>query len=120
MPVAPAPATNRFLERWREAALSATVGRRTASHSGILDRASRGALTIEPRQSAGRPYYEHGIDTILAMHIDDREGEQLQLARAKRVITGHVPSHSISINRLTDALEQRGLEVIAGFGVIRQ
>jgi hypothetical protein len=69
-----------------------------------------------------RPYYEHGIDTILAMHIDERdlmELEQLQRPRANLVITGHMPSGSIGMNRVIDALKTQGLEVIAGSGVIR-
>ena len=69
-----------------------------------------------------RTYYEHGITTILAMHIDDRdlrELEQLQLPGANLVITGHMPSDSIGMNRLIGALEGHGLEVIAGSGVIR-
>ncbi|HEX9097450.1 MAG TPA: hypothetical protein VF990_15275 [Candidatus Dormibacteraeota bacterium] len=69
-----------------------------------------------------RTYYEHGINTILAMHIDDRdlrELAQLQLPKANLVITGHMPSDSIGMNRVIAALEQRGLEVIAGSGVIR-
>jgi putative NIF3 family GTP cyclohydrolase 1 type 2 len=69
-----------------------------------------------------RTYYEHGINTILAMHIDDRdlrELEQLQLPSANLVITGHMPSDSIGMNRVIATLEQRGLEVIAGSGVIR-
>jgi hypothetical protein len=69
-----------------------------------------------------RTYYEHGINTILAMHIDDRdlrELEQLQRPGANLVITGHMPSDSIGMNRVIAALEDRGLEVIAGSGVIR-
>ena len=69
-----------------------------------------------------RTYYEHGFDTILAMHIDERdlrELEQLQRPGANLVITGHMPSDSIGINRVIDALEQQGVEVIAGSGVIR-
>jgi hypothetical protein len=69
-----------------------------------------------------RTYYEHGINTILAMHIDERdlrELEQLQRPTANLVITGHMPSDSIGMNRVIAALEQRGLEVIAGSGVIR-
>jgi putative NIF3 family GTP cyclohydrolase 1 type 2 len=69
-----------------------------------------------------RTYYEHGIDTILAMHIDERdlrELEQLQRPQANLVITGHMPSDSIGMNRVIDALERQGLEVIAGSGVIR-
>jgi hypothetical protein len=69
-----------------------------------------------------RTYYEHGYDTILAMHIDERdlhELEQLQRPSANLVITGHMPSDSIGMNRVIAALEQRGIEVIAGSGVIR-
>jgi hypothetical protein len=69
-----------------------------------------------------RTYYEHGINTILAMHIDDhelRELEQLRLPGANLLITGHMPSDSIGINRVIDAIEQRGVEVMAGSGVIR-
>jgi hypothetical protein len=69
-----------------------------------------------------RTYYEHGIDTILAMHIDDRdlrELEQDQRPNANLVITGHMPSDSIGMNRILDAVEKRGVEVIAGSGVIR-
>ena len=69
-----------------------------------------------------RTYYEHGIDTILAMHLDDRdlrELELLQLPRANLIITGHMPSDSIGVNRVISALEQEGLEVIVGSGVIR-
>jgi hypothetical protein len=69
-----------------------------------------------------RTYYEHGVDTILAMHIDDAELRKLQQdprPTANLVITGHMPSDSIGINRLIRAMEDRGLEVIAGSGVIR-
>lgn len=69
-----------------------------------------------------RTYYEHGINTILAMHIDDRdlrELEQLKLPQANLVITGHMPSDSIGMNRVIAALEEQGIEVIAGSGVIR-
>jgi putative NIF3 family GTP cyclohydrolase 1 type 2 len=69
-----------------------------------------------------RTYYEHGIDTILAMHIDDRdlrELEQGQRSTANLVITGHMPSDSIGMNRILNELERRGVEVIAGSGVIR-
>ncbi|GAC1482840.1 MAG: hypothetical protein PVSMB9_08630 [Candidatus Dormibacteria bacterium] len=69
-----------------------------------------------------RTYYEHGINTILAMHLDDRELrelERLQLPDANLIITGHMPSDSIGVNQVIDVLERQGLEVIAGSGVIR-
>ncbi len=69
-----------------------------------------------------RTYYEHGINTILAMHLDDRdlrELEHLQRPNTNLIITGHIPSDSIGVNRVIDALAQRGIEVIPGSGVIR-
>ena len=69
-----------------------------------------------------RTYYEHGIDTILAMHLDERdlrELEPIQRAGANLIITGHMASDSVGVNRVIDALEHEGLEVIAGSGVIR-
>jgi len=69
-----------------------------------------------------RTYFEHGINTILAMHIaeaDLRELEQLHLPHANLIITGHMPSDSIGINRVINALEERGIEVVPGSGVIR-
>ena len=56
------------------------------------------------------------------MHIDERDLrglEQLQRPQTNLVITGHMPSDSIGMNRVIDALERQGLEVIAGSGVIR-
>jgi hypothetical protein len=69
-----------------------------------------------------RTYYEHGIDTILAMHLDERDLRELELLRRPRanlIITGHMGSDSIGVNHVINALELRGLEVIAGSGVIR-
>jgi hypothetical protein len=69
-----------------------------------------------------RTYYEHGIDTISAMHIDERdlrELEQLRRPQANLVITGHMPGDSMGMNRVIAALEAEGLEGIAGSGVIR-
>jgi phage terminase large subunit-like protein len=69
-----------------------------------------------------RQYYEHGVNTILAMHVDRADLEKLaevRFANANLVITGHMPSDSIGINRLIDALEDSGLEVLCGAGVIR-
>ena len=69
-----------------------------------------------------RTYYEHGIDTILAMHLDERDLRELELLQrsgANLIITGHMASDSVGVNRVIDALEDEGLEVIAGSGVIR-
>lgn len=65
--------------------------------------------------------YAAGVDTILAMHIDEDEFRALeQGARsgANLVITGHMPSDSIGINALIRHLEGRGLEVTRTSGVL--
>jgi hypothetical protein len=56
------------------------------------------------------------------MHLDDRdlrELEQLPRPGANLIITGHMPSDSIGVNRVITAIEDQGVEVIAGAGVIR-
>ena len=68
-----------------------------------------------------RTYYEAGVNTILAMHIDEADFLRLR-AEAREdwnfVVTGHMPSDSIGINRLIWALEDRGLECARTSGVI--
>jgi hypothetical protein len=69
-----------------------------------------------------RTYYEHGINTIIAMHVDREDLRQLQADAREGVnliVTGHMPSDSIGINRIIDALEERGLEVVASSGLIK-
>ena len=68
-----------------------------------------------------REYFRAGVDTIFAMHIaeDDlarlhdeaKDGQNL-------VITGHMGTDSIGINRLISALEEQGLEVVRTSGII--
>ena len=67
-------------------------------------------------------YYQHGITTIIAMHIDREDLRQLEAEEREGVnliVTGHMPSDSIGINRIIDALEERGLEVVASSGLIK-
>jgi len=69
-----------------------------------------------------RTYYEHGITTIIAMHIDREDLRQLEADAREGVnliVTGHMPSDAIGLNRVIDALEERGLEIVAGSGLIK-
>ena len=69
-----------------------------------------------------RAYYDHGVTTIIAMHIDRDDLRQLEAEHREGVnliVTGHMPSDSIGINRVIDALEERGIDVVAGSGVIK-
>jgi hypothetical protein len=68
-----------------------------------------------------RTYYAAGVKTILAMHIDEADFLRLRAeapADCNFVVTGHMPSDSIGINRLIWGLEDRGLECTRTSGVI--
>jgi hypothetical protein len=68
-----------------------------------------------------RAYYEAGVRTILAMHIDEGDFLRLRAEAAPDwnfVVTGHMPSDSIGINRLIWGLEDRGLECTRTSGII--
>lgn len=66
-------------------------------------------------------YLGAGVDTIFAMHIDEGELQHLRTVADEDdtlVITGHMTSDSIGINRVIGELEQRGVEVVRTSGVI--
>jgi hypothetical protein len=68
-----------------------------------------------------RTYYAAGVKTILAMHIDEADFLRLRTevpAGCNFVVTGHMPSDSIGINRLIWGLEDRGLECARTSGII--
>ena len=68
-----------------------------------------------------KTYYEHGISTILAMHIDRedlRKLEALGLPHANLIITGHMPSDAIGVNHVIRAITGRGVDVVPGSGLI--
>jgi hypothetical protein len=68
-----------------------------------------------------RAYYSAGVRTILAMHIDESDFARLK-AEAEEdcnfIVTGHMPSDSIGINRLIWGLEDLGLECVRTSGLI--
>ncbi|MGH7721436.1 MAG: hypothetical protein ACRENL_01200 [Candidatus Dormibacteria bacterium] len=66
-------------------------------------------------------YFRAGVDTILAMHIDQADLQQLRAATELSntlVITGHMASDSIGINAVIAGLEERGIEVVRTGGVV--
>ena len=68
-----------------------------------------------------RALYEVGVTTIVAMHIDEPDLVRLRAEAApgwNLVISGHMPSDSIGINRLIWGLEDIGLECTRCSGVI--
>jgi hypothetical protein len=71
---------------------------------------------------AMREYFRVGIDTAFAMHFDDDDLRRLQadpLAKGRSlVITGHMSTDSIGINRVIAGLEERGIEVTRTSGIV--
>ena len=68
-----------------------------------------------------REYYRAGVDTVLAMHIAEGDLDKLRAeapANANLVITGHMATDSIGINRVIAGLEDHGVEVTRTSGVI--
>jgi hypothetical protein len=88
----------------------------------IVDRA---VVAIAGGTNGGYPvfrtYYAAGVKTILAMHIDEADFLRLKAELPEDcnfVVTGHMPSDSIGINRLIWDLEDRGLECTRTSGII--
>jgi len=68
-----------------------------------------------------REYYRHGVDTVIAMHIAEEDLSRLRTEFPRGhnlVVTGHMATDSIGINRVIEGLEERGIEVTRTSGVI--
>src|SRR5258708_39453358 len=68
-----------------------------------------------------REYYRAGVDTVLAMHIAEDDLQKLRAqapANACLLVTGHMATDSIGINRVIAGLEAQGVEVTRTSGVI--
>jgi putative NIF3 family GTP cyclohydrolase 1 type 2 len=68
-----------------------------------------------------REYFRHGVDTVFAMHIAEDDLARLRAefpSGNNLVVTGHMASDSIGINRVIDGLAERGIEVTRTAGVI--
>jgi len=61
-----------------------------------------------------RAYFEHGVDTVVYIHIGPGDTqtlrEEFQDSGKNLVITGHIASDAIGLNVLIDALEAHGVE----------
>ncbi len=69
-----------------------------------------------------REYFRAGVDTIFSMHIAEDDLAQLQadpLAAGRAlVVTGHMSTDSIGINRVIGGLEERGVAVTRTSGIV--
>lgn len=63
-------------------------------------------------------YFEHGIDTVLYIHCAGEEVARLREAgRGNLIVTGHIASDLIGINRYVAQIESRGVEVVRMSGL---
>lgn len=68
-----------------------------------------------------REYYKAGVDTVLAMHIAEEDLAKLRGEAppdANLLVTGHMATDSIGINRVIAGLEDQGIEVTRTSGVL--
>ncbi|SHH36827.1 hypothetical protein [Halobaculum gomorrense] len=75
--------------------------------------------------SVARAYFEHGVDTVLYIHVGAGDTADLREEFGDTgktlVVTGHIASDAIGMNAVVDALEERGVEcdTISGCGIGR-
>jgi putative NIF3 family GTP cyclohydrolase 1 type 2 len=60
-----------------------------------------------------------GVGTIVAMHLSEEHKKEAEAANINVVVAGHISSDSLGMNLFLDGLEKRGIEIIAGSGLIR-
>jgi len=68
-----------------------------------------------------REYYRAGVDTVLAMHIAEDDLRKLRdeaPPNANLVVTGHMATDSIGINRVIAGLEEHGVAVTRTSGIV--
>ncbi len=65
-----------------------------------------------------RAYFEHGIDTVLYIHCAGDQVAQLrERGGGNLIVTGHIASDLIGINRYVASIEARGVEVVRMSGL---
>jgi len=65
-----------------------------------------------------RAYWEHGVDTVLYIHCAGDQVAQLrESGKGNLIVTGHIASDLIGINRYVAAIEARGVEVVRMSGL---
>ncbi len=80
------------------------VGRAVVAHGALTNGGS----------DVARAYFEHGIDTLIYIHIEPRDLEILasQELEGNLIVTGHIASDCVGINPFVRELEKRGIEVV--------
>ena len=80
-------------------------------------------LEITGGTNAAENVYERlshaGVGTIISMHASEEHLKEAQKHHINMVIAGHMSSDSLGMNLFLDALEAKGVKVIACSGLIR-
>lgn len=59
-----------------------------------------------------KTYFQHGIDTVIYIHINPADLEKLKaIGKGNLIVTGHIASDSLGINPFTKELERKGVSV---------
>lgn len=65
-----------------------------------------------------RAYFDNGVRTVLYIHVAPEEAERLRReGGGNLIVTGHIASDLLGINRYVAALEERGVEVLRMSGL---
>jgi hypothetical protein len=95
--------------RRAETAVTVPLGERTARAGKTV--VAHGALTNGGYHVA-RAYYEHGVDTVVYIHVSPEDARRLRDDGAGQlIVTGHVVGDAFGIEPYIAALRARGLQV---------
>jgi putative NIF3 family GTP cyclohydrolase 1 type 2 len=68
--------------------------------------------------SVARTYYDHGVDTVLYIHVAPEDAQRLRSdTRGNLIVSGHISSDMVGINQFVAKLEERGVEVVRMSGL---
>ena len=70
-------------------------------------------------EAAYEKLVQAGVGTIVEMHMSEKHRKEAEKAHLNVVVAGHIASDSLGMNLFLDALEQRGIEVLACSGLDR-
>lgn len=68
--------------------------------------------------AVARTYFEHGVDTVLYIHVAPDEAQRLRSeTRGNLIVSGHISSDMVGINQFVAKLEERGVEIVRMSGL---
>ncbi|HEX7101258.1 MAG TPA: Nif3-like dinuclear metal center hexameric protein, partial [Nitrolancea sp.] len=68
--------------------------------------------------TVARTYFEHGVDSVLYIHVAPEEAQRLRAdTRGNLIVSGHISSDMVGINQFVAKLEERGVEIVRMSGL---